>query len=164
MRRRRSRMLGKLPWRSLGILRSTSPALVESSRSRVPLRCVVRAPSARSARPIWAVASASIRAWSINSTPRRTTSMSPPARTASSSSFRSLLVMVTGCPPWLSLLVQPRSPGGHLKVVDPGFYTTRGDINGALPGTRHQAIDILCREDCQHHPLGGLHGPGHVAL
>ena len=43
IRRRRSRMEGKkLPWRSLGIFRSTSPALVESSRSRVPLRWVVR--------------------------------------------------------------------------------------------------------------------------
>jgi hypothetical protein len=43
MRRRRSRMEGKNdPLRSLGILSSTSPALVDSSRSRLPLRWVVR--------------------------------------------------------------------------------------------------------------------------
>ena len=36
-----------VPWRSFGILSSTSPALVETSRSRVPLRWVMRL-SARS--------------------------------------------------------------------------------------------------------------------
>ena len=43
MRRRRSRIEGKNdPLRSLGILSSTSPALVDSNRARVPLRWVVR--------------------------------------------------------------------------------------------------------------------------
>ena len=43
MRRRGSRREGKkLPWRSLGMASSTSPALVDSSRERLPLRWVVR--------------------------------------------------------------------------------------------------------------------------
>ena len=65
--------------------------------SRVPFRWVVRL-SVRSKRsdPIRAVASASMRAWSINSTPWRTTSMSPPAWMAARSSFRSVFVMATG--------------------------------------------------------------------
>jgi hypothetical protein len=43
MRRRGSSRAGKkLPWRSLGMASSTSPALVESSLERLPLRWVVR--------------------------------------------------------------------------------------------------------------------------
>ena len=43
MRRRGSRMEGKkLPFRSLGMASSTSPALVETSRGRCPLRSLVR--------------------------------------------------------------------------------------------------------------------------
>jgi hypothetical protein len=64
IRRRRCPMLGKkLPCRSFGIFRSTSPALVESNRSSIPLRWVVReAVRSKRSAPIRAVASASIRA------------------------------------------------------------------------------------------------------
>jgi hypothetical protein len=62
MRRRRSNSEGKkLPARSLGIANSTSPAAVDTSLGRCPLRWVVR-DSLRScgAAPITAVASVSI--------------------------------------------------------------------------------------------------------
>ena len=43
MRRRGSSNAGKkLPWRSLGMASSTSPALVDSDRLRLPLRWVLR--------------------------------------------------------------------------------------------------------------------------
>jgi hypothetical protein len=43
MRRRGSSSEGKkLPWRSLGMASSTSPALVDSSLARLPMRWVVR--------------------------------------------------------------------------------------------------------------------------
>jgi len=62
MRRRRSNSDGKkLPARSLGIANSTSPAAVETSLGRCPLRWAVR-DSVRSCglAPMTAVASASI--------------------------------------------------------------------------------------------------------
>ena len=65
MRRRGSSRDGKkLPSRSLGMRSSTSPALVESSRVRLPLRWVVRA-SLRSNRaaPIERPASRSMSSW-----------------------------------------------------------------------------------------------------
>jgi hypothetical protein len=64
-RRRRSSRLGKNdPARSLGMRSSKSPAVVDSTRGRCPLRCPSRV-SVRwcGAAPITAVSSASMRAW-----------------------------------------------------------------------------------------------------
>src|SRR3954471_22773639 len=77
------------PLRSLGIRSSTSPALVESTRGRCPLRSVTRA-SVRSygAAPIHSVASASISSCNATRTDSRIRSTPSPARNASSSSDR----------------------------------------------------------------------------
>src|SRR4051794_1696514 len=77
------------PLRNLGIRSSTSPPLVVSSRSRAPLRSVVRV-SLRSYRaaPIRSVASASISSCITIRTDSRTRSTPSPAPNASSSSDR----------------------------------------------------------------------------
>ena len=83
----------------LGDPQLESPALVESSRSRAPLRWVVRSAlrSYGSAPIAWA-ASSSISACSTSCTPRADTSTSPPARMASSSSVRADLSGPSGSP------------------------------------------------------------------
>jgi hypothetical protein len=90
IRRRRSSRDGKNdPARSLGMARSTSPAVVVSTRSRWPLRWAVRA-SVRScgAAPITAVASASINACRITCSAERMTSVESEALSASRTSTR----------------------------------------------------------------------------
>ncbi len=77
------------PWRSLGILSSTSPVAVANSRGRCALRWVVRV-SLRSWRraPTTVVASASISSWRIHSRLLRMVSVTSPALSAASRSDR----------------------------------------------------------------------------
>lgn len=133
--RRRSRTEGKNePRRSSGVLSATSPAVVDTSRGRCPLRRLVR-PSVRSwgAAPTASVASASsasTRAWSTSSAALRTTSESPPARPASRRSDRSDSVRVTAV---VSFVV----PGRNTLWVT-RWPTPRVDLGRVTPrrGTR----------------------------
>ena len=88
MRRRGSRIEGKkLPLRSFGIPSWRSPALVDRTRGRCPLRCV-RARSARShgSAPIASGASSSINCCSAHRANSRTRSVPSPGASASSRS------------------------------------------------------------------------------
>ncbi len=77
------------PFRNAGIPRARSPAFVEGTRGRCPLRCVVR-PSARSHAPApkRAVASTPINCWSAQRASSRTRSVPSPTLSASSSAER----------------------------------------------------------------------------
>ena len=139
MRRRRSSTEGKkLPRRSLGMASSTSPALVDNSRGRCPLRWFVR-DSERSwgSAPISSVASDSISACSTSSTLRRMTSMLPPARSASSSSDRSDSL---------------RAIGG-ISFVNPARNTSQ------ISPVAHQVVDAL-RRPTPRHGTHTRHGQG----
>lgn len=131
MRRRRSNRLGKNePWRSLGMASSTSPAAVDNSLGRCPLRCVVRV-SARSWRPapMKEVASDSISCWRIHSRLVRTVSVTSPALSAARSSDRSESVRVTGGSPFVILLGTRQDPAGGPPSGGPSpTYTTPGDV------------------------------------
>jgi hypothetical protein len=62
--------------------------------------------------------------------------MSPPARIASSSWNTSDLVRVTGISLQRNLAVQPKMSRWPTSVVDPGFYTTWGDVNAGWSRAR----------------------------
>ena len=132
IRQRPSRMEGKkLPPPSFGVLKVTSSVSVESSRSRLPFYWVVR-DSARSERmaPMRSVALTSMSSRSTKQTASPITSISSPARIASSSSSRSDWTRVLG-----GLLLcaggssRQRSPDDPTSVVGPGIHGTSRDID-----------------------------------
>lgn len=88
MRRRGSSSSGKNePLRSFGIANVRSPALVESTFGRVPLRWVTRSGvRSHGSAPIFAVASVSINCCSAHWASSRTRSVPSPTRNASSRS------------------------------------------------------------------------------
>ena len=125
MRRRRSDRTEEAATAQLRDLKSTSPAFVARSRSRFPLRQFLRPSRARIAQR------RSPRSLPHRSAPatrgRRPcgiTSMSPPAPVASSRSFTSDLVRVTG---------SPFSRTQRFSRGSPGFYTTSRDANFTRP-------------------------------
>ena len=122
------------PLAHFGIFKSTSPAFVESNRSLIPLRWVVRVAvrSKRSA-PTRAVASASIKARTRRPVGRHRC----PCRHGSHRGVRSgqHWRWSPGDPPWLSLLFNRRSPG-PLRVASRLLHHLEG----------HQPFRVRCTE------------------
>src|SRR4051794_889968 len=130
------------PLRNLGIRSSTSPPLVVSSRSRAPLRSVVRV-SLRSYRaaPICSVASASISSCNAIRTDSRIRSTPSPARNASSSSDRA---------DW------GRAIGGLLFDVCLAVHTEDLADGPLTYGTPPSYPKPHHSTQCQSHPVGAM--------
>jgi hypothetical protein len=103
---------------------------------RDPLRWFVRCGDRSwGATPITSVSSASISAWSTNSTPVRITSTSPPARIASSRSSRAGWFGATVCLLCVSLgrdHVEHHAVAHFNGGTPPPSCTTPGDVNAAM--------------------------------